>query len=307
MNPNKLTINYGWYWNCCCCCFNYNSTKKRYIVLFQIKRSMCAAPRSICIFVCIVNNHKVHNTHTCVQTMIHLDPIIAAIATTRTLHSVHSNWCLVCRSLNCDVLAAWEWERKCQIFWHLTNRRRHELWANSNVNGPLYVITVRWSIKSLSLFLVVFVQRNTVKFSTGVLCVFVFLYIFSLIHLWIGKQNGRSVTYTFVTEFKSNATKFFNSCLTFYFAFAHTRIHDVRIQMRARTQHAQMKMRSEIRKTSTMIKRRYEIHTQIACIVDMMYIIFITANQLIFCPHRRADRYKHSKKCVHAYICTQWQ
>lgn len=93
-------------------------------------------------------------------------------------------------SLKCDVLSAWEWERKCQI---LTLDKHTSLRnvTNDNVTSNS-AITVQWSIKSLSLSLCV--CSNTVKFQPCEVYVCIwFLYIFSLIHFEIGKQNGRSV------------------------------------------------------------------------------------------------------------------
>lgn len=81
---------------------------------------------------------------------------------------------------------------------------------------------------------------------------------------------------------------------------------------RARTQHAQMKMRNEIRKTSTMIKKELKkihsnSHTKLpVLLIWCIYIIFITANQLIFCPHRRVDRYKRTHTFARSDSSKKW-
>lgn len=147
---------------------------------------------------------------------------------------------------------------------------------NNNVNGPLYVITVRWSIKSLSLSRCVLVQREYV-------CMISF-YIFSLCDTLMNWQTKWPIGHLyFFNWIQIKRNEIFQLLPHFLFCVCphkHTRAFMTYAYKcaRARTQHAQMKMRNEIRKTSTTIKkRRVEEDTlkfthKIACIVDMMYI-----------------------------------
>lgn len=174
---------------------------------------MCAAvPRSICIFVWIDNNHKIHRR---TQTLT------VSITITTTKNREHCTWHIqidaVCLySLKCDVLSAWEWERKCQIL-TLDKHTSFRNVTNDNVTSNS-AITVQWSIKSLSLSLCV--CSNTVKFQP---CdVYMCVYDFFIFSLWYtlklaNKMADRS-TYTFyacilLTKFKSNVHVLFCVCL----------------------------------------------------------------------------------------------
>lgn len=143
------------------------------------------------------------------------------------------------------------------------------------------------------------IDQISISFSLCVVCAAwvcvydFFLYIFSLWYTYelANKMADRSLI---LFQLNSNQTqRNFSTLASRFILRLPTHKHTLALMTyaykcaRARTQHAQMKMRNEIRKTSTTIKkRRVEEDTlkfthKIACIVDMMYIYNIHNSESI--------------------------
>lgn len=247
--------------------------------MFQITSSMCARGSTVALHFCL-NWQQSQNTHG--HTHEHTDSITIE-TTTRTLHLAQSNWC---RS---SIAQMWR---------SISVRMRKKMpnfdtWQTHAVakcdkkqcNGPLCV-SARLPFDDRSNLYLSFSPRiciNTVSNFNRV-CIYDF-FIFSLWYTYklANKMADRGHLYFlrlyFFNWIQIKRSETFQLLIHVLFSvcsclYTHTRIHTIRIHVCART-HAQMKMRNEIRmkKTSTMKKKIYEIHTQIACIVDTIYNI----------------------------------
>lgn len=221
MNPNESTINYSWYWNC----FNYDWNKRTLI-------SMCAIPRSICIFVFFIQQKTINYTHS----HTHTPKTIHSDLTTIKLHLPHSHTKAFAYHSQYDVRYQRENEKENVKFSHF-DKWNDVKCDTQQCNGYCIYDTVRWSRSNVSLSLYfgacVFTSRfqincsNTVKFQR------VYFYVFSLWYTYelANKMADRPLIfydYVFCLSlsralwFQIQRNEIFQVLVTFYLTFAHT-------------------------------------------------------------------------------------